>query len=130
MRDIVRTVTLVYGIVFLLAGILGFILNPTGGLLLGILAVNAIHNLIHLVAGILGIAAAFTGMSRLYCQALGIFYLVLFVLAIIPGLTQDGMLSARFMWTRPSNILHLVGGAVAAYFGFATQYSGRASSAT
>jgi hypothetical protein len=30
MRDIVRTVTLVYGIVFLLAGILGFILNPTG----------------------------------------------------------------------------------------------------
>jgi hypothetical protein len=126
----VRIVTLVYGLVFLLAGILGFILNPTGGLLLGILAVNSIHNLIHLVAGILGIAAAFTGRSRLYCQALGIFYLLLFVLSLIPGLTQDGMLLGLVHINLADNILHLVGGAVAAYFGFAPQYSGRTSSAT
>jgi uncharacterized membrane protein YtjA (UPF0391 family) len=130
MRDIVRTFTLVYGVVFLMAGILGFILNPTGGLLLGILAVNLIHNLIHLAAGILGVAAAFTGRSRLYCQALGVFYLLLFVLSLIPGLTQDRMLLGLVHINLADNILHLVGGATAAYFGFARQYGGQASSVT
>jgi uncharacterized membrane protein YtjA (UPF0391 family) len=119
----VRIITIVYGIVFLVAGILGFILNPTGGLLLGILAVNLPHNLIHTAVGVLGLAAAYTGRSRLYCQALGIFYLLLFVLSLIPGLTQEGMLLGLVH-------INLVGGAVAAYFGFAPQYSGRASSVT
>jgi uncharacterized membrane protein YtjA (UPF0391 family) len=126
----VRIITIVYGIVFLVAGILGFILNPTGGLLLGILAVNLPHNLIHTAVGVLGLAAAYTGRSRLYCQALGIFYLLLFVLSLIPGLTQEGMLLGLVHINLADNILHLVGGAVAAYFGFAPQYSGRASSVT
>jgi hypothetical protein len=53
----VRAVALVFGVSFLAVGVLGFILNPTGGELLGIFAVHVLHNLVHLLFGIFGIAA-------------------------------------------------------------------------
>ena len=53
----VRAVALVFGVSFLAVGVLGFILNPTGGERLGIFAVNVLHNLVHLLFGIFGIAA-------------------------------------------------------------------------
>lgn len=71
--NIYKTFALVVGIVFLLVGILGFILNPTGGSLLGIFAVNIVHVLV----GVPGIAAAYTGWSRSYARGLGIVYVLL-----------------------------------------------------
>jgi hypothetical protein len=50
----VRAVALVFGVSFLAVGVLGFILNPTGGELLGIFAVHVLHNLVHLLFGIFG----------------------------------------------------------------------------
>lgn len=125
-----RTVALVFGIVFLLVGFLGFILNPTGGDLLGIFAVNALHNLVHLLFGVLGIAAAYMGWSRAYLQGVGVIYLLLGVLGFIPGLyLSDGMLLGIVHINLADNLLHLVLGAAAAYFGFAPQYGSRVSSA-
>ena len=63
MGDIVRTVTLVFGIVFLVAGILGFILNPTGRLLLGLVHINLADKILHLVGGAV---AAYFGFARQY----------------------------------------------------------------
>ena len=68
----VRAVASVFGIAFLAVGVLGFILNPTGGELLGIFAVNVAHNLVHVAFGVLGIAAAYAGWSRLYLQGVGV----------------------------------------------------------
>ncbi|WP_052888053.1 MULTISPECIES: DUF4383 domain-containing protein [Thermogemmatispora] len=116
--DLARGFALVIGIVFLLVGILGFILNPTEGALLGIFAVNIEHNVIHLLVGILGIAAAFTGWSRLYAQALGIVYLLVGILGFIPGLAPDGMLLGLVHINLADNLLHLVVGAAAAIVGF------------
>jgi hypothetical protein len=116
--DLARGFALVIGIVFLLVGILGFILNPTEGALLGIFAVNIEHNLIHLLVGILGIAAAFTGWSRLYAQILGIVYLLVGILGFIPGLAPDGMLLGLVHINLADNLLHLIVGAAAAIVGF------------
>ena len=122
MTNINKTVALVFGIVFLLIGVLGFVpaLTP-GGALLGLFMVNGLHSVVHLLFGVLGIAAAFSGMERLYNRAAGVIYLVLFVLGLIPALVPNGMLLGLVMINGADNVLHLVVGAVLAYVGFAVQ---------
>ncbi len=126
----IRIVALVYGVVFLVVGALGFIPGITvgGEYLLGIFGVNALHNVVHLLFGVLGIAAALTGWSRPYLQGVGVIYLLLGVLGFIPGLyLGDGMLLGLVHVNLADNLLHLALGGVAAYFGFSPQYSGRVS---
>jgi len=122
MKDINRTVALVFGIVFLVIGVLGFVpaLTP-GGALLGLFMVNGLHSIVHLLFGVLGVAAALTGMSRLYNRAGGVIYLLLGVLGLIPALVPGGMLLGLVMINPADNVLHLVIGAVLAYVGFAVQ---------
>lgn len=133
-----RTFTLVVGIVFLVAGVLGFIpgitLNHvlgfipgnTGGheYLLGIFAVDTAHNLVNLVIGVVGIAAYYWDRTRLYCQALAIVCLVIGVLGFIPALLYgDGMLLGLFHVNVADNVLYLVVGGLAAYLGFTPRFS-------
>lgn len=87
-----RLFALVIGIVFLLVGILGLLLDPTKGNLLGLFSVNIVHNLVHVLIGVLGIIAAFTGWSRYYNRGLGIVYLLVGILGFIPALTPGGEL--------------------------------------
>jgi hypothetical protein len=122
-----RTFALVVGIVFLVAGVLGFIPGMTGGreYLLGIFAVDTVHNLINLVIGALGIVAYYWDRARLYCQGLGIVCLLIGILGFIPALLfGNGMLLGLFHVNLADNVLYLVVGAVAAYLGFAPRYSG------
>ena len=124
----VRAVALVFGASFLAVGILGFLLNPTGGELLGIFAVNVLHNLVHLLFGIFGIAAVLVGRSRIYLQGVGVIYLLLTVLGFVPGLyAGDHLLLGLVHINLADNFLHLVLGGIAAYFGFAPQYGGQVS---
>jgi len=129
-----RTFALVAGIIFLAVGVLGFIPGVTtgAGLLLGIFAVDAVHNLIHLLVGALGVAAYYRERyARLYCQGLGIVYLLVGILGFIPALLfGDNLLLGLFSVNLADNLLHLVVGALAAYLGFAPQFSGRRISPT
>ncbi len=55
-----QTIARVFGVVFLLVGLLGFVTTPfslEGGLLLGLFPVNVLHNLVHLVFGVWGLVA-------------------------------------------------------------------------
>ncbi len=125
----VRAVASVFGIAFLAVGVLGLVLNPTGGELLGIFAVNVVHNLVHVAFGVLGIAASFTKWSRTYLQIVGAIYLLLGILGFVPGLYfGHEMLLGLVHINLADNFLHLVLGGAAAYFGFAPQHVGRASS--
>jgi hypothetical protein len=125
----VRAVASAFGIAFLAVGVLGFILNPTGGELLGIFAVNVVHNLVHVAFGVLGIAASFTKWSRTYLQIVGAIYLLLGILGFVPGLYfGHEMLLGLVHINLADNLLHLALGGAAAYFGFVSQPLGRASS--
>jgi hypothetical protein len=93
----------VFGVVFLLVGILGFVpgvtqmhdtLNhdtgdlviggPGHGMLLGLFHVNLVHNLIHIAFGIWGlVAAGRLDASRVYFRGVGVIYAVLTVLGLI-----------------------------------------------
>jgi hypothetical protein len=127
---VIRTAALVYGVVFLVVGVMGFVpgITTQGEYLLGIFGVNALHNVVHLLFGVLGIAAALSGWSRSYFQGVGVIYLLLGVLGFIPGLyVGHEMLLGLVHINLADNLLHLALGGVAAFFGFAPQYRGRVS---
>ena len=125
----IRAVALVYGIVFLLVGLMGFIpgflapphthpdMATTGlGYLLGPFPVNVLHNLAHLAFGVLGLLGhrSFSG-SRGYLRLVAVAYGALAVVGLIPVLnTTFGLipLFGRDIW------LHVLLAAGAAYFGF------------
>lgn len=88
----VKRIAMLFGVVFLLVGILGF--TVPGGMsmgdaanapkLLGLFPVNVLHNVVHLLFGVWGLAAArsFAG-AQLYCKAGGVIYLVLAVCGLV-----------------------------------------------
>jgi hypothetical protein len=119
----------IYGIVFLIVGIGGFIPGLTrehdhpdmaidfaSGLELGLFPVNGIHNLVHIAFGAWGIFAsrAFDA-SRLYARVVAIAYGLLTVMGLIPATnTTFGLVPiyGHDVW------LHALLAGVAAYFGF------------
>lgn len=130
--SVVRTLTLVYGIAFTIAGVGGFIpgLNqmhddphlavhgPGHGHLLGLFHVNVLHNLVHIAFGIWGLVAWSQGLgaSRLYGRGVAIIYGLLVIMGLIPVLnTTFGLIpiEGNDVWL---HALLAIGGAV---FGFA-----------
>jgi Domain of unknown function (DUF4383) len=127
----VRYFALVYGIVFLLVGIAGFVPGlvappeagqdltiATGfGRLFNLFPVNVLHNLVHVAFGLWGLAAYRTfSASRTYARAVAVIYGVLTVMGLIPVLaTTFGLipLYGHDVW------LHALLAIVAAYFGWA-----------
>ena len=128
-----QTFALVFGIVYLVVGILGFFVTGFGdffsktGDTLILFPVNPAHNIVHLLLG-----AIWLGASRTHATAksanlgIGIAYLLVFLivlfgalkwLAIDSGITADAL-------------LHLVSGAAAVYFGTAGAGVGARRTAT
>jgi uncharacterized protein DUF4383 len=124
-----RTFALIFGIVFIAAGVAGFVpqlLQPAEGgavasgshhqLLLGLFPVNPAHNAVHLLFGLWGLAASRSSSAALlYARGVAIIYAVLTVAGFIPGLdTLYGFvpLYGNDIW------LHLGLAVVAAYFGW------------
>ena len=98
-RSTLQTLTLVFAVVFLTVGILGFIPwitthygdlsfagSDSGAKLFGLFQVSVLHNIVHLLFGAAGLLAArsFEG-SRVYMLGGGVIYLVLFVLGLFGG---------------------------------------------
>jgi hypothetical protein len=125
----IGTMAMVFGVVFLLAGIAGFFPSPVPpgapplivehghGLAMGMFPINTIHNVVHLLFGILGIAAARSMImsARGYFQLVAVAYGLLVVLGLLP-MTQTtfGLIPiwGADVW------LHGLIAAGAAYFGF------------
>lgn len=127
-----RYFALVLGIIYLLIGLMGLIpgvvtaaANPgvtvdvLNGTLLGIFPVNIIHTLVHLIIGIWGIIAYRSySASRSFSMTVGVLFLVLFIMGLIPGLnTLFGLapLYGADVW------LHLITGIAGLYFGLTSR---------
>jgi hypothetical protein len=126
----IETFARIFGIVFLIVGIGGFIPGVTqphdhpnlaveaaSGMELGLFPVNALHNLVHVAFGIWGLLAARSfGTARTYARVVAIAYALLAILGLIPATnTTFGLVPiyGHDIW------LHALLAAVAAYFGFA-----------
>jgi hypothetical protein len=88
----IKRVALVFGIVFLLVGIAGYLTpggmgmeaDPPAALLFGLFPVNMLHNAVHVAFGLWGIIASrsFAG-ARNYARIGGVVYALLTVLGFI-----------------------------------------------
>jgi hypothetical protein len=118
----VKRVALVFGIVFLLVGILGLVssggmemgADPAPAMVLGMFGVNLLHNIVHLLFGVWGLVASrsFAG-AKMYAQTAGVIYIVLAVLGFVAP-TTFGLIpiGGNDIW------LHAVLGIVLAGVGF------------
>jgi uncharacterized protein (UPF0333 family) len=109
-----RVYALVFGIVLVAAGILGFFyssdFDDPGDVdaVLGILDVNGWHNVVHIATGALGLVAYSAGAyaARAYALGLGAVYVVVAIWGFIVG-DGDAILSIIPVNTE-DNVLHLV----------------------
>jgi hypothetical protein len=113
-----RTAAKVFGVVFILIGILGFVpaLNPDGNLL-GIFHVNALHNIVHLASGIVALVAGMYTVraARMYFQVFGVVYALVAVLGFVYGSSDIlGLIASNMADT----LLHVVIAVAALYLGF------------
>lgn len=128
-----RRFALVYGLAFLLFGILGFVpgvtsmsdgdpnlvvIGPGHGHLLHLFHVNVLHNAAHLLFGVLGLACAATApAARSYARLVAVTYALLTIMGLIPAWGTDftfglAPLHGNDVW------LHAALAVVAGYFGF------------
>ena len=118
---VARAFALVFGAVYVLVGVLGFIPplateGEPGDKLLGLFAINWFHNLAHLLIGVAGLAASRRNdHSRLYAQVVGVAYAGLFLIGLF---TDDFLDILPLNW--PDNILHLLSAVVSLVIGFTT----------
>jgi hypothetical protein len=123
-----RSFAMIFGIVFLLVGIAGFVpslvqpapggdMNMGGmGMLFGMFAVNMMHNIVHIVFGLWGLAASRSaGGAVMYARAVAVIYGLVAIMGLIPA-TQDtfGLMPiyGKDVW------LHAALALVGAYFGW------------
>ncbi|HYH80754.1 MAG TPA: DUF4383 domain-containing protein [Longimicrobium sp.] len=132
MRSLAQKVALVFGVVFILVAVVGFITPGGMGMAadmesaphaLGLFPVNLLHNVVHLLFGIWGVAASRTHPAAVtYCRVAGVIYLVLMVLGFV---APDGFglvpLGGNDIW------LHALLGLVLAGVGFTSREPARNS---
>jgi hypothetical protein len=126
----IKTFALIFGIIYVIAGISGFIpaLTPHHadmppiavdsfyGRALGLFPVNILHNIVHLAIGFWGIVASRSvSGARFFGKGLAVLYGLLAILGLIPATnTMFGLVPiyGNDVW------LHAGTALIAAYFGF------------
>ncbi|MDB5697767.1 MAG: hypothetical protein JWN69_571 [Alphaproteobacteria bacterium] len=126
-----RNFALVFGIIFVIVGIAGFIpglsqmphaehpqlqVDAYYGLLLGLFPVNILHNIVHILFGVWGLAAYRSlGGARLYARGVAVIYALVAIAGLVPGLNTGFGLVPLFgndVW------LHALLALAGAYFGW------------
>ena len=122
-----KTMAVLFGVVFLLIGILGFVPGITKDeMLLGVFHVNAAHNVVHLLSGAVALFCGMTslGASRNYFRIFGVVYALVAVLGFLnPG---DTMLLGLISNNQADTWLHVAIAAVSLLLGFMPTSADRA----
>lgn len=115
----VKAAAVLFGIVFLAVGILGFVPAVTSNdMLLGIFHVNTAHNFVHLASGVVFLLCGMTcaGASRTFFRIFGLVYALVAVLGFLKG---DGLLLGLISNNTADTWLHVVLAAAMLFLGFA-----------
>jgi len=115
-----KTIATLFGAIYLIVGVLGFIpalggsAGMTDGALFGIAAVNVPHNIVHLIIGLAGLSGGRTEAgAATFGKTFGVILLVIGLLGFVqPNLLGILPIGGYDIW------IHLVTGAILAYAGF------------
>jgi hypothetical protein len=116
----VKSAAMLFGIVFLAIGILGFVPGITKDeMLLGIFMVNPAHSVVHIASGVVALLCAMSGAgaARIYFQIFGIVYAIV---AILGFMQPNGMLFGLISNNPPDTWLHVAIAVVSLLLGFGT----------
>ena len=116
----VKTMAVLFGIVFLAIGILGFVPGATQDqMLLGIFHVNLAHNCVHLLSGVVALFCGMSGVgaSRVYFRIFGVIYAAVAVMGFM-HMGQDTMLLGMVSNNDATTYLHVAIAAVSLILGF------------
>jgi Domain of unknown function (DUF4383) len=122
----VKALGILFGIVFLAIGILGFVPGVTNNeMLLGIFMVNSTHSVVHIISGVIFLTASMSGAgaARVWFQIFGIIYAIV---AILGFMTPNGLLLGLIANNPADTWLHVVLAVVMLIIGFATPKSAAA----
>jgi hypothetical protein len=115
-----KTMAVLFGVVFLVIGILGFVPAVTKDeMLLGIFHVNTAHNAVHLLSGVVALICGMMGVgaSRMYFRIFGLVYGAVAVMGFMnPG--EHTMLLGVISNNMAVTWLHVVIAAVSLLIGF------------
>jgi hypothetical protein len=114
----VKAAAIIFGIVFLAVGILGFVPGvTTNDMLLGIFMVNAAHSVVHVASGVIFLIAGMAGpgASRTWFRIFGVVYAVV---AILGFMTPSGMLLGLISNNMAVTWLHVILAVAMLFFGF------------
>jgi Domain of unknown function (DUF4383) len=115
-----KTLATVFGAVYLIVGIAGFIpqfggsMNMSSSALFGIANVNVLHNVVHLVIGLAGLSGGRTDAGAIaFAKTFGVVLLVVGLLGFVtPNVLGVLPIGGYDVW------IHLITGAILAYVGF------------
>jgi hypothetical protein len=115
-----KTLATLFGAIYLIVGIAGFIpafggsMSMTPGMLFGIADVNVLHNIVHVIIGLAGLAGGRTESGGIsFCKTFGIILLLIGVVGFItPNLLGILPIGGDDIW------IHLTTGAILAIAGF------------
>lgn len=113
-----KTIAVIFGIVMLAVGVLGFVpMFTPGGYLLGLFHVNTAHNIVHLLTGLVALLCGLNSSyaSRLFFQVFGVVY---GLVAILGFFYQDQHIFGLIANNVHDIWLHAVISLVALYLGF------------
>src|SRR3989338_1882145 len=126
----VKNMAMVFGWVFLVVGVLGFVpgITTADGHLLGIFHVNAMHNIVHIVSGLAALYLASKGEegSQTFFKVFGVIYALVAVLGFFAG---DNDILGFISNNMADTWLHVVIAVVALYLGFGTKKEGSVQTA-
>jgi hypothetical protein len=113
-KTLAQVYALSLGVVLVLVGLLGFLVEPSFGIgdsarrgTLIAFDINGWHNVVHVLSGVAGIALAGTAAkARLYCIGYGVVYVLVTILGFVVG--DGGLLLSLIPINTADNLLHLV----------------------
>jgi hypothetical protein len=113
-----KKIALVFGVVFIAVGLLGFVpAAAPDGHLLGLFHINPLHNVVHIASGAVALWAAMSSErnAKLYFQIFGVVYALVAVLGFVYG---DEAILGLIANNAADTWLHVVIAVVALYLGF------------
>ena len=112
----------ILGVLFLLVGVLGFVMPTVLGMHL-----TLAHNVVHLVSGAISLWLGLKGTpsgAKTFCIVFGLVYLLLGVVGFLVGTGDDRMLTLipdQLMFGTMDHIVHILLGAIYLFGGLTTK---------